>query len=70
MPDMNTIVGSHDLLMITLDTLRYDVAKLEEANVQSVRFGSVGEASYPRKFYICRAPCFFWWVHAYSCQYG
>ncbi|MBD8841889.1 STM4013/SEN3800 family hydrolase [Paenibacillus sp. CFBP 13594] len=32
MPDMNTIVGSHDLLMITLDTLRYDVAKLEEAN--------------------------------------
>lgn len=30
MPDMNTIVGSHDLLMITLDTLRYDVAKLEE----------------------------------------
>jgi len=32
MPDMNTIVGSHDLLMITLDTLRYDVAKMEEAN--------------------------------------
>lgn len=32
MPDMNTIVGSHDLLMITLDTLRYDVAKQEEAN--------------------------------------
>ncbi|MEK4664471.1 STM4013/SEN3800 family hydrolase [Priestia sp. FSL H7-0729] len=32
MPDMNTIVGSYDLLMITLDTLRYDVAKLEEAN--------------------------------------
>lgn len=30
MPDMNTIVGSHDILMITLDTLRYDVAKLEE----------------------------------------
>lgn len=32
MPDMNTIVGSHDLLMITLDTLRYDAAKLEEPN--------------------------------------
>jgi hypothetical protein len=32
MTDMNTIVGSHDLLMITLDTLRYDVAKLEEKN--------------------------------------
>lgn len=32
MPDMNTIVGSHDLLMITLDTLRYDAAKLEEEN--------------------------------------
>lgn len=25
-PDMNTIVGSHDLLLVTLDTLRYDVA--------------------------------------------
>lgn len=32
MPDMNTIVGSHDILMITLDTLRYDVAVLEESN--------------------------------------
>lgn len=26
MRDMNAIVGSHDLLMVTLDTLRYDVA--------------------------------------------
>ncbi|NPC86517.1 metalloenzyme domain-containing protein, partial [Pyxidicoccus fallax] len=25
--DMNTVVGSHDLLFITLDTLRYDVAE-------------------------------------------
>lgn len=25
-PDMNTVVGSHDLLLVTLDTLRYDVA--------------------------------------------
>ena len=25
--DMNSIVGSHDLVMITLDTLRYDVAR-------------------------------------------
>ncbi|EAU62840.1 STM4013/SEN3800 family hydrolase, partial [Stigmatella aurantiaca] len=25
--DMNTVVGSHDLLFITLDTLRYDVAQ-------------------------------------------
>lgn len=25
-PDMNAIVGSHDLLLVTLDTLRYDVA--------------------------------------------
>ena len=25
--DMNAIVGSHDLVMITLDTLRYDVAR-------------------------------------------
>jgi arylsulfatase A-like enzyme len=26
MRDMNAVVGSHDLLMVTLDTLRYDVA--------------------------------------------
>lgn len=32
MIDMNQIVGTHDIVMITLDTLRYDVAKLEEAN--------------------------------------
>ena len=25
-PDMNKVVGSHDLLLVTLDTLRYDVA--------------------------------------------
>lgn len=30
--DMNTIVGRHDILMITLDTLRYDAAVMEEAN--------------------------------------
>jgi hypothetical protein len=26
-PDMNRVVGSHDILFITLDTLRYDVAQ-------------------------------------------
>lgn len=26
-PDMNEVVGSHDLLMVVLDTLRYDVAQ-------------------------------------------
>lgn len=26
MPDMNQVVGSHDILLVTLDTLRYDVA--------------------------------------------
>ncbi|TQL76022.1 sulfatase-like protein [Stackebrandtia endophytica] len=25
-PDMNTLVGTHDILLLTLDTLRYDVA--------------------------------------------
>lgn len=30
--DMNLIVGDYDILMITLDTLRYDAAVLEEAN--------------------------------------
>jgi hypothetical protein len=28
-PDMNRIVGSHDVVFITLDTLRYDAAQLE-----------------------------------------
>lgn len=28
--DMNQIVGSHDILMICLDTLRYDAAQMEE----------------------------------------
>jgi arylsulfatase A-like enzyme len=32
MINMNEIVGTHDILFITLDTLRYDVAKLEEHN--------------------------------------
>ena len=26
LPDMNTVVGTHDILLLTLDTLRYDVA--------------------------------------------
>ncbi|WP_017585536.1 STM4013/SEN3800 family hydrolase [Nocardiopsis ganjiahuensis] len=31
-PDMNTVVGTHDILLLTLDTLRYDVAvELAEA---------------------------------------
>lgn len=31
-PDMNEVVGSHDILLVTLDTLRYDVAvELAEA---------------------------------------
>ncbi|GLU46508.1 STM4013/SEN3800 family hydrolase [Nocardiopsis ansamitocini] len=25
-PDMNTVVGTHDIILVTLDTLRYDVA--------------------------------------------
>ncbi|GGI45233.1 membrane protein [Paenibacillus marchantiophytorum] len=32
MTDMNAIIGTHDLVMITLDTLRYDAADLEESN--------------------------------------
>ncbi len=27
MPDMNSVIGSHDLVLITIDTLRYDVAR-------------------------------------------
>ena len=28
-PDMNRVVGTHDLVLITLDTLRHDVAQAE-----------------------------------------
>ncbi|MFI6516120.1 STM4013/SEN3800 family hydrolase [Spirillospora sp. NPDC050679] len=31
MRDMNTIIGSHDVLLVTLDTLRYDVAAEQAA---------------------------------------
>lgn len=27
MPDMNSVIGSHDLVLITIDTLRHDVAR-------------------------------------------
>ncbi|WP_322907932.1 STM4013/SEN3800 family hydrolase [Paenibacillus campi] len=30
--NMNEVVGSHDIVMITLDTLRYDAAVMEEGN--------------------------------------
>ncbi len=38
MHDMNSIVGTHDILFITLDTLRYDVAvrELEEGNLPNL----------------------------------
>ncbi len=29
--DMNQVVGTHDILMLCFDTLRYDVSKEEEA---------------------------------------
>ena len=29
--DMNRVVGTHDILMLCFDTLRYDVSKAEEA---------------------------------------
>ncbi|MBA9004411.1 MULTISPECIES: STM4013/SEN3800 family hydrolase [Thermomonospora] len=38
MRDMNAVVGSHDLLLVTLDTLRYDVAErlLEEGRTPNL----------------------------------
>ncbi len=41
--DMNQVVGSHDLVMITLDTLRYDAAVLEEANCPNLCGGGSWE---------------------------
>ena len=33
MLDMNQVVGSHDILLLTLDTLRYDVAREAHAQI-------------------------------------
>ncbi|BBH20330.1 membrane protein [Paenibacillus baekrokdamisoli] len=43
MIDMNQIVGSHDIVMITLDTLRYDAAALEVENCPNLCRGEPWE---------------------------
>ena len=60
--DMNRVVGTHDILMLCFDTLRYDVSKAEEAAggtpvfEQSRRFvgekARAGKFSYPSHFAI------------------
>lgn len=49
-PDMNRIVGSHDILFITLDTLRYDVAQgLHEAGELPVLSRHLPPAGWERR---------------------
>ena len=58
MTDMNAIVGTHDILMITLDTLRYDAAVLEEANCPNLcGSGSWEQTAYPRQLHVCGPSC-------------
>ncbi len=61
--DMNRVVGTHDILMLCFDTLRYDVSKAEEAcrrdtgSEQSRWF--VGEKACAGKFYLSLSFCYF-----------
>lgn len=60
MINMNDIVGSHDILMITLDTLRYDVALLEEENCPNLcRTGAWEKRHTPGSFTYAAHHAFF-----------
>lgn len=41
LPDMNSIIGTHDVLFLVLDTLRYDVAEAEFHGGRTPNFASV-----------------------------
>ena len=61
-PDMNAMVGSHDLLLVTLDTLRYDVAAELAAAGRHPASGPpsagrrLGAAARARQLHLRRAP--------------
>ncbi|ANF98093.1 STM4013/SEN3800 family hydrolase [Paenibacillus bovis] len=60
MINMNEVVGSHDIVMITLDTLRYDAAKLEEENCPNLcRSGSWEKRHTPGSFTYAAHHAFF-----------
>ena len=53
--DMNRVVGTHDILMLCFDTLRYDVR--DTGSEQSRWF--VGEKACAGKFYLSLSFCHF-----------
>ena len=60
--DMNAVVGTHDLLFVTLDTLRYDVAAELAAAGRTPNLarvlpgGALGAAAHPGELHLRRAP--------------
>lgn len=56
--DMNKIAGSHDILFICLDTLRYDVAAEEEARYDAGTepVWPLGEMPGSRQFHLSLPP--------------
>jgi hypothetical protein len=48
-PDMNQVVGTHDLLLLTLDTLRYDVAQQEWESGRLPTFSQVLPRGWERR---------------------
>lgn len=61
--DMNRVVGTHDILMLCFDTLRYDVSKAEEAAGGTPVLNSHGGLWEKRhaagKFYLSLSFCYF-----------
>ena len=51
--DMNRVVGTHDILMLCFDTLRYDVSKAEESRRR------MGKKTCAGKFYLSLSFCHF-----------
>lgn len=61
--DMNRVVGTHDILMLCFDTLRYDVSKAEEAAGGTPVLNSHGglweKKACAGKFYLSLSFCHF-----------
>jgi hypothetical protein len=47
--DMNRIVGTHDIVLMTLDTLRYDVASRLHGEGRTPRFGALLPAGWEKR---------------------
>ena len=66
--DMNGIVGTHDILMLCFDTLRYDVSVAEEASGGTPGLNSYGEEACSRQFYLSLAFRHFCRILAFTCR--